>query len=55
MPNITLEQYAKIYVDKMAAMSLSLGKDSKMAEACLLRAEHVMDFIEAHRDFCKKP
>ena len=55
MPHITLNQYAEQYTKTMIETANQLGPDTVMGQACLNRANIVMDFIEAYREYLKKP
>ncbi len=55
MPQISLNEYAEQYVKTMIEMADKLGPDTVMGQACLNRAEIVMDFIEAYREYLKRP
>ncbi len=54
MPKISLEEYGKEYTKTMIETADKLGPNSLMGQACLTRGNHVMDFIEAWREYCKK-
>lgn len=54
MPKIKLENYAKQYVDTLLESAKTLGIESVMGQACLLRADHLIDFIKAWKEYEKK-
>lgn len=51
---MSLDQYAHEYTGKMLKYAKELGQNTPMGQACLKRGEHVMDFIEAYREYLKK-
>lgn len=55
MAKMSLDQYANEYTNNMLKYAQQLGPDTPMGQACLQRGEHVMDFIEAYREYLKKP
>lgn len=54
MSNITFEQYSRQYIKTLLKLASQSGPDTAISLACLLRAETVMDFIEAYQEYQKK-
>ena len=54
MPKISLLEYGAEYTKNMLKYAQEIGSNTPMGKACLLRAEHVMDFVKAWKEFCKK-
>lgn len=51
---MTLEEYAKQYIDTHIETANKLGPNTVMGQACLARANTVMDLVEAFREYKKK-
>lgn len=44
------QDWIKRYVDALLEFAAKAGPNSKMGEAALLRADHVMDLVKAFRE-----
>ena len=55
MPKISMDEYAKQYVDTYLNTAKQLGTETIMGKACIERANHIMDFVKAYREFYNAP
>jgi len=44
------QEWIKNYVDQIIKVAKDLPEDSSMRNACLLRAEYIMDLVKAFRE-----
>ena len=51
MPKISLEDYGKVYTKVLLESAARIGPDSVMGQACLLRVDHIVDFIKAWKEY----
>lgn len=44
------QEWIKKYIDELLEATKHFGPDTPMGQACMLRAEHIMDMVKAYKD-----